>query len=484
MVLIAAVSPAVSAGTTTEASMASSAVTTLLSDWQANGPANSRALFTSSCPQTNTGNDANCWWWSAVAWNALASYAEDNPGSSDTPTIESDLWATYTYICDNPASNEGSCPTTANQSGKDPFTINAAGNTYFDDIGWWTQTWLNAYALVGRPYYLYLAEELWNYATNNGFHDDALSPSPCGGVVQFHQVTDKTKPEYGADDNFANSLYLRNSASLFLDTPGTSFRQQYLSGASESWTSGSVGGAISEAAWIRQHLIFNYAGTMGNPGAQFMLAGQYSAPAAGKSCATTGDLAATQAQGEMILAWTDLAAACTISGAGCTASPSYYRNLADELANTVAGDQQVYNANGSFTWPYQGDQGQAEPTVDASGVLSEPCEPPGATLGSSSDPWPDGCSLGTAMSSFKSYMISKGIFEQGTYCLIHSFPDQALKDFTHTNGSNILNTNFYFLWDHSGGSSTVQNFATHTSDLDGLEADAEAPNVGGSYAMC
>jgi hypothetical protein len=464
--------------------MASSAVTALLSDWQANGPAGSRSLFTASCPQTNTADDGNCWWWSAVAWNALITYAEDNPGPTAT-TIESDLWATYTYICDNPASDEGSCPAAANQSGKDPFTINAAGNTYFDDIGWWEQTWLNAYALVGRPYYLYLAEELWNYVTNNGYHDDVLSGTPCGGVTQFHKG-DGTTPAYGTDDSFANALYLRDSTLLWQDTAGQSFGEQYMGGAKLSWATGRVGGAVSAASWIRQHLVFNYAGTMGNPGALFMIAGQY-APDSHGNCTTTGNLSATQAQGEMVLAWTDMAAACGITGAGCSGSPSYYSNLADELANSVIADQQEYNGDGSFSWLFEGDSGQAEPTVDASGVLSEPCEPPGVTPGSKSDPWPDGCSLGTSMTgtdTFKSYMISKGIFEQAIYCSNHSYADRVLKDFAHTSGSNILNANFEFLWDDNGGSSTVQNFATHTSALDGLEADAEAPGVGGSYAMC
>lgn len=67
--------------------------------------------------------------------------------------------------------------------------MNRKGNTYFDDIGWWTQTWLNAYELVGRPYYLYLAEELWNYVTNNGFKVTACNhvTDPTMGVVQYHK---------------------------------------------------------------------------------------------------------------------------------------------------------------------------------------------------------------------------------------------------------------------------------------------------------
>jgi Glycosyl hydrolase family 76 len=455
----------------TEADMASSAVNTLLQDWSDNAHSSFNglqgSLFTSSCPQIDIGGgtDGNCWWWSAVAWNALSTYAEDNPSSSFTSTIESDLWTTYNTICYNYPQytnySYGQCPSTADQNGKDPFTINTAGNTYFDDIGWWTQTWLNAYKLVGRPYYLYLAEELWNYVTNNGYKGTC-----AGGIVQFH----KSNGDIGTEDAFANALYLRNSAWLYTIT-----------GNSKYMTGTTGGGAMNAASWIRGNLIYKYDGpALGNPGSHFMIA-DHADPS---TCSASGNLSALQSQGLMVNAWTDMGAACGKYG-GCSASPGYYYNLADELARSVTYDQREPTPNGGFTWPFQTDPGQTEPTVDSNGVLSEPCFPVGVSVhGSPSDPWPDGCSLGTDMGSFKSYMISKGIFEQAIYCSNHFLSDQTLKDFAHTNGSHILNANFEFLWDNGGGSNSVQNFATHTSVLDGLEADTEAPAMGGSYAMC
>lgn len=94
------------------------------------------------------------------------------------------------------------------------------------------------------------------------------------------------------------------------------------------------------------------------------------------------------------------------------------------------------------TWPYEGDPGQAEPTVDTNDILSEPCEP---TLGNQ---WPRGCALGSSLTDYQPYLISKGIFERAIYCSNQNLNDPVI-------------------------------FPTQASILGGLDAD-----LGVSYAMC
>jgi len=432
--------PAAETTTAKELGAASTAVSRLLADWNSN-----QSLFDlgngKKCPTVNTGG--NCWWWSANAWMALVSYAEEHSKSADATKIKSDLATSYRNIC------AGQCPTAADQNGKDPFTVNTAGNTWFDDIGWWEQMWLNAYQLTKTKNYLYLAEELWNYVTTNGF-----KAKGCGGVVQHH---DKNGPPGGSGaDAFANSLYLRNSAWLYFVTG----QSVYMTGDSHG------GGAIYEAGWIRSELIFHYAGPApGSAGSQFMVADHLTS-----GCTAAGDLSALQTQGEMVNAWTDMYAAC--KKYGCPTTASYYNRLANELALTVIRDTPAQNA----TYRSHHDQGQSEPTVDGQGILSEPCDP--TTKGA----WPRTCDLGNALGGkhpYKSYLISKGIFERAIYCSNHNLNDSALTSFAAKNAASIAGLpHFGFLWDSSAANAPVI-FPTQTSVLDGLDA-----HLGGSYAMC
>lgn len=402
------------------------------------------------CPLINEGG--NCWWWAANAWMALISYAEENPNSADASKITNDLSLSYFGICADYRAYKmwGKCPTAPNQSGRDPFTINTHGNTYFDDIGWWDQMWINAYKFTKVPDYLYLAEELWNYVTTNGFKANG-----CGGIVQHHDQGGSSGGS--AADAFANSLYLRNSAWLYSVTGEARYMRD---------SSNHGRGAIAEADWIRQHLIFKYAGpALGNRGSQFMIADHLT------NCKAAGNLSALQTQGEMVNAWTDMYAACKKLGS-CPAKPSYYNNLADELALTVIHDNPARNAT------YPKSEGQHEPTVDSRGILSEPCFPTGKNK------WPYGCALGSSLGKpgttpFKPYLISKGIFERAIYCSNHNFNDSALTSFAAKNAASIASLpHFGFIWDSTAANAPVI-FPTQASVLDGLDA-----HLGGSYAMC
>jgi hypothetical protein len=424
---------------------ASAAVSRILDDYDG-------ALFhltntsagASTCPDhgTSSNQGGTCWWWAANAFMALISYAEKHKRSADATTIGTDLGETYSHVCG------GDCPATAYSTGSDPFIVNTHGNVYYDDIGWWEQAWINAYKWTYTKKYLYLAEQLWNYVTAHGWL------SGCGGGVTQHTGKKSTK------DAFANALYLRNSAWLYSITRST----RYMTGR------GGKGGAFADAAFIRDRLIDRYRGTPGDPGAAFMVADHL------KGCTAKGSQSWLQSQGEMVNAWTDMYAAdktyCKAHPKECTVAPNYYNQLADELARTVIHDKLTVKKNGTRTWPFKGEPGQARPTVDKNGILSEPCD-------SKVSDWPRGCKLGNSAGSYQSYLISKGIFERAIYCSNHNLKDSVLTSFASANATSIAKLpHFGFLWDSSGANNPVI-VATQVSALDGLDAA-----LGGSYAMC
>jgi hypothetical protein len=454
---------------------AESAVSLLLNAF--NGAEFNSTDNTSDCPTTNSGG--NCWWWSAVTFNALITYAEKNPGVVDPASstgatykseIESDLWTAYNTICGT------SCPTAADQRGTDPFTVNTNGNAYFDDIGWWTQTWLNAYKLVGRDDYLDLAEQLWDYVTYNGFTQTTCN-SGSGSQVGVVQANLASGPP-NDPDIFANALYLRNSASLYLQAQalGDSYADQYMQGITYLDNGLTYGGAVNEASWIRQHLIFVYSGAVGDAGVQFMMADHYGD---NDGCSPAGAQWELHGQGEMVQAWTDMAMACGIY-TSCSTGSGYYFDLADELARTIRYDYPGNANEGNFTTsntaPYTSltPPSQTTPTV-YDGILAEPCSSPSASS------WPYSCDLGTA-GSYVPFLISNGVFEEAISCLSAEMPggDSVLATFVGTNADSIADlSNFGFDWAAGTASNAPVISATRTAVLDGLEA-----NVGTSYATC
>jgi type II secretory pathway pseudopilin PulG len=424
----------------TRASAARVAVGAILADYDG-------ALFhmtktSSACPNdgTRSNQGASCWWWAANAFMALTSYAEKHPHSAYLGRIRTDLSDTYGNVCG------GNCPAGQNSTGTDPFIVNTHGNVYYDDIGWWEQAWLNAYKWTHSKRYLYLAEQLWSYVTAHGWR------SGCnGGVIQDSKA-------HATKDAFANALYLRNSAWLYSITGETRF----MTGR------GGKGGALADAKFVRARLIYTYGGTPGDSGAKFTIADHLN------GCAAMGSNAWLQSQGEMINAWTDMYAAEKIycRKHRCTVAAAYYNRLADELARTVISDKLVVEKNGTRTWPFKGRKGQARPTVDAKGILSEPCDSPVSD-------WPYDCKLGNSAGTYQSYLISKGIFERAIYCSNHNLRDSELTTFASVNAASIARLpHFGFLWDSPNANKPVI-FATQVSVLDGLNAATT-----GSAAMC
>lgn len=481
--LAAAVLPAGAAAAATpgtEGSAATAQVDALLNDF--NGSTFDFPSTGGTCPMLNQGG--NCWWWAANAWMALITWADENPSAPERATLRADLNKAYTSICGNNGGGTwGPCASGPDQSNKDPFTINTNGATYFDDIGWWTTTWLAAFKFTGNQDYLNLAEELWNYTTGNGYHWDfdtqgqtANEGVGCGGMVQYHNPNHTApQPVIGPEDTFANALYLRNSAWLWSITDGAPFSAQYLTGTTVSWKNGLVGGAIAAAAWIRQHLIFQYnSTTLGTSGARFMMAGQVDG-----SCGPTGNQTFLHAQGAMVSAWTGLADACGLSGSGCSATPGYYNSLAEELARSVVSDKIQPDGSFPFQNPPTGALGQKEPTVNSDGILSEMCI---------SSIWPRGCDTGSGSGPFASYLIAKGISQRALYCVQSNVTDATLANFAQANAASLANTvvHYGFLWDSAQANDPV-NFATRASDLEGLDAglgQQEADSGQPHYGMC
>jgi len=421
---------------------------------------------------TGTETTGTCYWWGAVALDALITYAENHYCSgSGCPTtngdIRSDVYTTYWLFCGN--ADPGKCPSGKNDmsyGGTDaPFTENGHGNAWFDDLGYWTQTWINAYQWTKQDRYLNLAEGIWAYTTKIGWFRS------CQGLVQYVNNVDTTSSPVGTYDAYANSLYLRNSALLYEIT----LDSRYMTGFDFGDGKGQRGGAIRADTFVEKYLVQNYPGTpqVGTTGARFLIRDHVGiVNDSGANCAdTTGDTQPWLAsQGEMVSAWVDFSQAVS-DYCGSTCSPGFWGRAADELAHTVVSEQLEYPA-GSVSpnlWPYRGQPGlTVEPTVDHEGILSEPCE-----VDNTPDDyqWPHGCNTG----GYEDFLIFKGLFMQGAYCL----SDPTLATFISTNADSIADlTNIGFLWDDDGANTPI-NVGTVTSALDGLQA-----GTGHSTSMC
>jgi hypothetical protein len=425
------------------------------------------------CSGTETAGN-NCYWWAAITFNALINYAEDHYCSSScttNDTIRSHLYNTYEYFCGGSSSNPtGVCPNTdneayytgplqVNRNGSNGFTINSNGGAWFDDIGWWTQTWINAYRWTGNNKYKWLAEGLWGYTTNYGWL------TGCGGLVQYAKNVYSGSPTYGSYDAEANSLYLKDSASLYDITKWSRYINGYDFGV------GLVGGAFKADAFVQKNLTMQYNGIKpGTVGSRFLILDHILNP--GCATDTTNDNQAWLAnQGEMVSAWSEMATADQdLCNAGpCNNQVDFYNRLAVELAHSVTSEQLDQNGH----WPYKGDLDLVyAPTVDLAGVLSEPCQ------ASPLSAWPLNCDVSD--SKYQGFEIYKGLFQQGIYCLLNKatnpVTDPTLSTFVTTNAGYIANlTDLGFLWDVDG----TANDGTRASVLDGLDAQ-----IGGSSKMC
>ncbi len=445
----------------------------------------------------------NCWWWSAIALYSLTDFADQDPAAAIAgSSIRAALAETYGVICGT------TCPTAPNVDW--PFGTGTANfaNKYYDDTGWWALTWVNAYQLTGNLRYLYLAQELWSYITKGGWDRS------CGGALVQYSGEGRHGPS--TEDTIANVLYLRLSAWLYViarahGLPGAA---RYLNGT------GGAGGANAVGKWLAGSAA--HGGTATTPpsniiGGPFRSALARSLPGrpagtAGSrlilddhltaSCVPTGQQMWLHSQGIGVAALTDLYEADKLFGD--TADARYYLRVADNLADTILtdtllpaqsppGDLGIYYAVGRTPF--------GPPTVDHSGALSEPCEPP---IGQEAR-WPSGCVLRVRTSpgtlGDTPFLPNKGIFIRGAYCLARTLPaagfsDQKLTSFIRANAASLWShdqdtetaspastdlNQFGFQWGNLkfSANKSVLNFATEAAALELLSAKA-----GTSSAMC
>ena len=94
-------------------------------------------------------------------------------------------------------------------------------NYYYDDTGWWTLAWIQAYDVTGDPKYLSMAETIFTHLTQG------WNPATCGGG-EYWAINSNYK------NAIANELFLTVAAKLANRTTGTA-SATYLSWANKEW---------------------------------------------------------------------------------------------------------------------------------------------------------------------------------------------------------------------------------------------------------
>jgi hypothetical protein len=186
------------------------------------------------------------------------------------------------------------------------------------------------------------------------------------------------------------------------------------------------------------------------------------------TCVPMGTQWELHGQGEMVNAWDDLYVAC-LAYPGCSGKAGFYKNLADELARSIIGDAPGQDSEfyGNTNPP-----DQLEPTVDTTGLLTDPCTPG----------WPDSC---TYTNPDRPWLIAKGIFELGIYCETDAVNDTVLNQFISQQATAVAGlSHFGPLWDAGTGTNSPVISATQTSILDALNADPAGQGEATTYLMC
>jgi len=447
----------------------------------------------------------NCWWWSANALYSMIDFLElaqaVNGTWAGSGDLKTDIATTYDAIC---SAGTAHCPVTDATQDPAPWVNNISSNLnhfqndYFDDTGNWALAWLNAYEYTNNLNYLYLAENLWHFITNNSWgYVPSGSPS-CGsaGLVQFRHWTGQYPKDgngnttYPAKNLGTNALYLRLSAWLYVVTG----KNVYFDGVFDSSSGTYDGGLQLEAKWLLNSsgLVQLYPTSTGQTlpidqaGSRYMLDGVLD-PNASTSCSiATGNAKETQHEGMVIagLASTHDAVAKASKSTSPPNSlaqmemPAAYLTMADNLAETAINDDAAHH----YTSPLM---------IDRNQVLSETC-----TALVQGTTWPDGCDVTNSLGQHNAWLPGKGIFMRGLYCANNALtaagvPDSALSAFITSNASQVWGNDqnsgqfadnldqFGFLWDydlyHATWSEAGQGYATEGSALEALNADFGLP---------
>lgn len=139
------------------------------------------------------------WWHSANALTMLSNYESRTDDSSLYPTLLNSLNVA------SPANHHTNFE-----------------NFYYDDTGWWTLAWIQAYDLTGDPSYLNMAETIFPFLTNG------WNPATCNGG-EYWAINSNYK------NAISNELFLTIAAKLANRTTGSA-SANYLSWANKEWS--------------------------------------------------------------------------------------------------------------------------------------------------------------------------------------------------------------------------------------------------------
>lgn len=191
------------------------------------------------------------WWHSANALTMLSNYESRTDDSSLYPTLLNSLNVA------SPANHH----------------VNFE-NFYYDDTGWWTLAWIQAYDLTGDPSYLAMAETIFPFLTKG------WNPATCGGG-EYWAINSNYK------NAISNELFLAIAAKLANRTSGSA-SASYLSWANKEWS------------WFKNSGMIN-SGNLINDGIR--------PPTANPPCANNGGTEWTYNQGVVLDGLVELAQA-------------------------------------------------------------------------------------------------------------------------------------------------------------------------------
>ncbi len=123
------------------------------------------------------------------------------------------------------------------------FERNARGkflNEYYDDEGWWVNSWIRAYDLTGQARFLAMAKTIFQNMT--GGWDDH-----CGGGIWWRK-------DRRYKNAIANELFFLDAVRLHQRTPGDAGPQSYFDWAAKEWHWFEASGLINPRSLVNDGL--------------------------------------------------------------------------------------------------------------------------------------------------------------------------------------------------------------------------------------
>jgi predicted alpha-1,6-mannanase (GH76 family) len=126
------------------------------------------------------------------------------------------------------------------------FTLNSGGNflnDYYDDEGWWANTWIRAYDLSGNPAFLSMAKTIFTDLVTGWDTTNQL----CPGGVWWNKT-------HSYKNAIPNELFLLAAIRLHQRTPGDAGTGSYLYWATNEWAWFKASGMINAQNLINDGL--------------------------------------------------------------------------------------------------------------------------------------------------------------------------------------------------------------------------------------